>query len=286
MIIWAERNIFTIMKSFSLLSICFLICLTSCKSDKTVESVAELMETAEETVIETVDTLSILETRSLSEEPEENEIEEPVNEEVNATDLTSSEENKAQNGAAKKSTIAMQQEAARKIIEQENRKKAAKASGEEKATFKKVISKQSDIEAKPNAQEKPTTKKAKPQLPKVKKSKSGAKIEFDEMTMSFDTIQAGDIVNHSFYFTNTGSGPLVINQATATCGCTQPSYPFVPIEPNEKGHISVRYNSVNKAGVQKPTITVFSNAGKEIQLTMEGYVVEKETEEKDAKEGN
>lgn len=274
------------MKLFSFLSICFLLSFSACKSDKTTDSVAELMETAEETMTETIDSSSNLKTEVDMEDSIEDDAKESEYQDIEPTEIVDSEEINVNDGG-QKSTIAMQQEAARKIIEQENRKKAAKASGPDKAVFKKVVRKQSDIDANNKASNKPKTKSTKPKLPKVAKSKSGAKIEFDEMTMSFDTIQAGDIVNHSFYFTNTGTGPLVINQATATCGCTQPSYPFVPIEPNEKGHITVRYNSVNKAGNQKPTITVFSNAGKEIQLTMEGYVVEKEKkEDKDSKEGN
>ena len=64
-------------------------------------------------------------------------------------------------------------------------------------------------------------------------------LKFDLIRHNFDTIQAGDIIDYKFEFTNTGNAPLVINSARATCGCTQPSYPFVPIEPVSYTHLTL-----------------------------------------------
>lgn len=99
------------------------------------------------------------------------------------------------------------------------------------------------------------------------------KIEFDEMSYDFGDIVEGDIIEHKFTFINTGKNNLSIKKASATCGCTKPSFPFIDIEPGESGYIGVTYNSVNKNGVQKPEITVYSNADpKEITLYLNGTV--------------
>ncbi len=190
----------------------------------------------------------------------------------------------------KASTIAEQQEAARKI-QQELEARSPKPDEDknlENAVFEKIV-KRAEVK-KPEAQ-KVEVKKAEPKKAEVikqqpstsspKKSKKGyPAIEFEKMTMVFDTIQQGDLVDYDFIFTNTGSAPLEIKSARASCGCTQPSFPFIPIEPNEQGRISVRYNSVGKEGAQNPDITVTTNINsKEIILVMEGFVVVPEKEE-------
>jgi len=188
------------------------------------------------------------------------------------------------------STIAEQQEAARRIQNELARRSPQpdEEQVQEGAVFEKVISHKSDKpqvdktkkEVKTKVAEKPTKKKTTPKKKAVQKLKKPA-IEFKELTMTFDTITEGDLFDHKFVFTNTGNAPLEIKSATASCGCTQPSYPFIPVEPNEQGHIAVRYNSVGKEGDQKPEVSILTNIDKnEIILYLEGFVVKKEEEEK------
>ncbi len=121
---------------------------------------------------------------------------------------------------------------------------------------------------------------SKPKPKKRKKTKRRSKISFEMIRFDFDTIKQGESITHNFKFVNIGAGPLVIENVTATCGCTQPSYPFIPIEPGETGFIGVKYNSVGKEGAQKPLIKVKSNAAKEpVTLMLEGYVVKPPQEE-------
>lgn len=84
-------------------------------------------------------------------------------------------------------------------------------------------------------------------------------IEFDEMTHEFGTINEGDIVEHTFAFTNTGDSPLIIQDARATCGCTIPKKPEGPVAPGESSEIQVRFNSQGKSGMQNKTITITAN---------------------------
>ena len=106
-----------------------------------------------------------------------------------------------------------------------------------------------------------------------KKPKKRPKIKFEEKIHNFGLLMEGDEIEHSFQFKNTGNADLVIKSATATCGCTTPSYPFIPIKPGESGKIDVTYNSKGKLGSQKPMITVVTNARpRTYKLFLEGVV--------------
>lgn len=104
----------------------------------------------------------------------------------------------------------------------------------------------------------PVEKKAEVVKPKVP-AKKPARIQFDSKEYQYGTIHQGDKFKHEFVFTNTGKSDLIIKDVTATCGCTQPSFPFIPIKPGKTGKIKVSYNSTGKLGAQRPAITVVSN---------------------------
>lgn len=84
-------------------------------------------------------------------------------------------------------------------------------------------------------------------------------VDFKETTHEFGTIAEGDVVEHTFTFTNTGGTPLIIQDAQTTCGCTVPKKPEGPIPPGETGEIQVRFNSQGKAGVQNKAVTITAN---------------------------
>ena len=52
---------------------------------------------------------------------------------------------------------------------------------------------------------------------------------------------------------------MVIIDAEGSCGCTVPTIPKEPIKPGGKATIGVKYTAKNKAGPQKPIITVKTN---------------------------
>jgi Protein of unknown function (DUF1573) len=100
-----------------------------------------------------------------------------------------------------------------------------------------------------------------------------ANISFYQTSYNFGEIKQGDTVKHDFEFTNTGTEELLILEAEASCGCTHPSYPFIPIAPGEKGKIGVIFNSAGKMGIQRPYITVTTNAPQKIwKVNLEGVV--------------
>ncbi len=117
----------------------------------------------------------------------------------------------------------------------------------------------------------------------VRPSQGGfAEITFQQMKYDFGTIEEGDVISHTFKFFNTGTGSLIISDATATCGCTRPDFPFMPIEPQTSGTINVTFNSTGKDGPQRKPITVISNAtDRRMTVYLEGTVVPKGSLKKD-----
>ncbi len=87
------------------------------------------------------------------------------------------------------------------------------------------------------AQEKPVTEKK-------AKTTTGPKFKFKGgETYDFGKIPEGPAAEHEFEFKNTGDEPLVITNASASCGCTTPVWPKQPILPGKTGKIKVRYNT-------------------------------------------
>ena len=85
-------------------------------------------------------------------------------------------------------------------------------------------------------------------------------IKFEEELYDFGKIAEGTSVKYEFKFENTGKTPLIISNATATCGCTVPEYPTKPIKPGDKGVIKVVFNSQGKEGMQDKVVSIVSNA--------------------------
>jgi hypothetical protein len=108
--------------------------------------------------------------------------------------------------------------------------------------------------------------------------KNGPVITFEKKTHDFGDIVAGDKVEYTFHFANTGNEPLIITNVQVTCGCTlTKGWPREPIAPGGKGEITVSFNSAGKNGRQNKPVTVISNAsnadGNQISFT--ANIVEK-----------
>ncbi|PRY15446.1 uncharacterized protein DUF1573 [Pontibacter ummariensis] len=106
------------------------------------------------------------------------------------------------------------------------------------------------------AQEQPKAKATAPQEQAV----NGPAITFDETEHNFGDITQGDVVEHTFKFTNTGTQPLVIERVDVSCGCTTPAWTKEPVMPGKTGFISAKFNSAGKMGQQKKPLTIHSNA--------------------------
>ncbi len=85
-------------------------------------------------------------------------------------------------------------------------------------------------------------------------------ISFTDTFHDFGKIVAGEKVEHNFTFTNTGDAPLVIEDASASCGCTLPKYDRGPFAPGQSGKIQVQFNSAGKNGLTKKEVYLTTNA--------------------------
>ena len=86
-------------------------------------------------------------------------------------------------------------------------------------------------------------------------------MQFEKTEHDFGTITQGTPQETIFTFTNTGDAPLIITNATSSCGCTVPNPPKDPIAPGEKGELMVKFNGSGQNQVTK-TITVTANTEK------------------------
>jgi len=85
-------------------------------------------------------------------------------------------------------------------------------------------------------------------------------ITFEDSVFKAGKITQGELIYHTFSFTNTGKAPLVISSVSGSCGCTVPrSYPKGKILPGEGGEIEVEFNSDGKSGEQIVSIIVSAN---------------------------
>ena len=91
------------------------------------------------------------------------------------------------------------------------------------------------------------------------------KVSFDQEEHNFGQIKDGDIVSHTFRFTNTGQAPLIISKATAACGCTVPQWPKQPIPVGGSGEIQVQFDSSNKPGMQNKVVTITANTESKVK---------------------
>ena len=85
-------------------------------------------------------------------------------------------------------------------------------------------------------------------------------IEFESKTYAFGQVVKGQVVEHTFFFTNTGTIALEIQEVNAACGCTTPEWTKEPIKPGEKGKIRVKFDTQHQSlGNKTKQVAVYSN---------------------------
>ena len=93
-----------------------------------------------------------------------------------------------------------------------------------------------------------------------------AVMSFDKTFHDFGQITQGTPQQTVFTFTNTGDAPLIITDATSSCGCTIPDYPKnTPIAPGQQGQMVVNFNGSGQNQVTK-TINVQANTANGSEL--------------------
>ncbi len=99
-------------------------------------------------------------------------------------------------------------------------------------------------------------------------------IAFKTTNHDFGKIKQHVPASFVFSFTNTSSKPVVIEMATAECGCTTPEYSKAPIMKGKSSDIKVTYNAETPGKFTKNVNVKLANVTTPIVLTIEGVVEE------------
>lgn len=107
-----------------------------------------------------------------------------------------------------------------------------------------------------------------PQKPPVFKEKGAVEskpkraytvAEWDTRFHDFGEVRRGERVIHDFVVRNDGDLPLLFSDAKASCGCTVPELPKVPVLPGEETVIQVAFDTKNKQGEVHQSVVVYNN---------------------------
>ena len=103
------------------------------------------------------------------------------------------------------------------------------------------------------------------------------KITFNEQLYDFGKFKEADgKVTHKFEFINTGASDLIVQNVTASCGCTAPRWTREPVPPGGVGFVAATYNPAGRPGSFRKYVTVISNSNPgSVRLTITGEVVPK-----------
>lgn len=103
---------------------------------------------------------------------------------------------------------------------------------------------------------------------------------FETKTFDYGDLQEDmKYATHRFEFTNIGNQDLLINNVVSSCGCTVPTWTREPVPPGGKGYIETKYETINRLGKFKKTVTVYTNSqtASVLFLDIEGNVIRPQT---------
>ena len=98
-------------------------------------------------------------------------------------------------------------------------------------------------------------------------------VKFKEMTYNFGKIKQGVPVTHDFEFTNISGEAVVIESASASCGCTTPSWPKAPVMKEKADKITAGFNAAASGSFNKDITIRIAGASAPIQLKITGEVL-------------
>jgi hypothetical protein len=88
---------------------------------------------------------------------------------------------------------------------------------------------------------------------------SGPKIQFGDPVHDFGRIKSGEMVKHTYVFTNVGGAILQVTNVKGSCGCTTAGEWTRQVEPGKSGNIPIQFNSAGFSGQVGKSIAVACN---------------------------
>lgn len=98
--------------------------------------------------------------------------------------------------------------------------------------------------------------------------------KFETEVIDQGTLKQNEPKEVKFIVTNISKEPLIIEQASPTCGCTVGDYTKSPIAPGATGFISARFNAVNIGHFDKHLTVKFAGVDETKSITITGNVLD------------
>lgn len=98
-------------------------------------------------------------------------------------------------------------------------------------------------------------------------------IKFSVSKHNFGKIKQGTPVTYDFEFTNISGKPVVIESATASCGCTTPSWPQQPIATGKGNKIKAGFNAAAPGTFDKTVFVKVAGIDQPLELRIIGEVL-------------
>ncbi|HMJ47030.1 MAG TPA: DUF1573 domain-containing protein [Ferruginibacter sp.] len=100
--------------------------------------------------------------------------------------------------------------------------------------------------------------------------------KFKSETIDLGKLKVGNPTTATFYVSNIGSEPLIIEQANPTCGCTISNYTKEPIAVGKSGEINATYNAAGLGTFEKHLTVKFAGTNDIKSITIKGEVLSAE----------
>jgi Protein of unknown function (DUF1573). len=98
-------------------------------------------------------------------------------------------------------------------------------------------------------------------------------VKFKETTHDFGKIKQGAPVTHDFAFANISDKPVVIESATASCGCTTPVKPEAPVAKGKSDKITAGFNAAAAGPFNKTIYVKVAGVDQPLELRITGEVL-------------
>lgn len=106
------------------------------------------------------------------------------------------------------------------------------------------------------------------------------KFKFEKKVQKLPKTKAGDILDITYAFTNTGEAPLIISDIKVACSCTTPRWPSYPVLPGKTDTIHVNIATKTMIGWQDRMLKIYSNTEEPIDIIRFKIMVDNSEEKK------
>ena len=98
-------------------------------------------------------------------------------------------------------------------------------------------------------------------------------VKFKEIRHNFGKIKQGVPVTYDFEFLNVGNEPVIIETATASCGCTTPTWPQQPVMKTKADKIKAGFNAAAPGAFEKTVFVKIKGIDVPYELKIAGEVL-------------